>query len=119
MRNWLSPLMLLILGGVWIAAQPFGGVAQLRGEFDSPPVAHYIWTAPETGTPVEYYVVQILVNDVDIQVIEPVYDQAVNVEMDFGNKYMVRVAAVDAAGVQGTFSLWSVAYTPELGPPEF
>jgi len=37
----------------------------------------------------------------------------------YGNKYRLRVAAVDDAGVQGPQSIWSQPYTPELAPPGF
>ena len=79
----------------------------------------YTWSAPRDGTPVAHYTVQILINDIDIEVIEPVFSEQVSVEMEYGNKYRVRVAGVDAAGTKGPYSIWSMPFTPELEPPGF
>ena len=43
----------------WIAVQ------QAFGQTENPPTEHYSWAKPTYGTPVDHYVVQMLVNDVD------------------------------------------------------
>jgi len=91
----------------------------VSADVESPPAEVYNWTAPTEGTPVAHYTVQVLINDVDILTIEPVFSETVSIEMEYGNKYRVRVAGVDAAGVKGPYSLWSLPYTPELEPPGF
>ncbi len=91
----------------------------VRGDTEEAIVAEYTWTAPEYGTPVDHYVAQLLVNDVDILTIEDLPSEYVSVEVVYGNKYSIRVAGVDAQGNQGPYSEWSEPYTPELGPPEF
>lgn len=83
----------------------------------SAPDVEFIWTEPTTGTPVDHYVAQILVNDTDTLFIYPVPTNSVVLQFDYGNRYQVRVAGVDANDSQGPMSLWSLPYTPELGPP--
>ncbi|PID81940.1 hypothetical protein CSB20_00470 [bacterium DOLZORAL124_64_63] len=88
-------------------------------DVDTPVTEVYTWTAPTEGTAVAYYMVQIMVNDVDIVTLDPVFSEEVSVVMQYGNKYRVRVAGVDAAGHRGPYSPWSIPYTPELDPPDF
>ncbi len=115
----LSPLRLVffvtlcgLLGLGWSHKTALGGI-------ETAPAAEYIWTAPDYGTPVHHYVVEILVNDLDIVTMDPVPSEYVSVDVVYGNKYRVRVAAVDAAGRRGGYSPWSAPYTPELTPPQF
>ncbi len=115
----LSPLGLMGFVVFYLLFGPMGTDNYCMGDTVSAPVAQYVWTAPEYGTPVHHYVVQILTNDIDTLTIDPVFVESVMVTVDYGNKYLVRVAAVDDAGVQGGYSLWAVPYTPELSPPEF
>jgi hypothetical protein len=88
------------------------------GEQVAPDVV-FTWTAPTTGTPVDHYVAQILVNDIDTLFIDSVPTESLTLPVVYGNKYQVRVAGVDASDVQGPMSLWSLPYTPELDPPGF
>jgi hypothetical protein len=89
------------------------------GNISSAPEEEYIWDAPKLGAAVDHYIVQVLVNDVDILTIDNVLTERVMVTVVYGNKYMVRVAAVSERGIQGPFSGWSIPFTPELSPPEF
>lgn len=118
-KNLRSPLgwiLLAVAGALGVLfLLPRVGTADV----ESPPAAVYAWTAPTEGTPVAHYTAQVLINDVDILTIEPVFSERVSIEMEYGNKYRVRVAGVDAAGVKGPYSLWSLPYTPELEPPGF
>ncbi len=88
-------------------------------DVDTPVTEVYTWTAPTEGTAVAYYMVQVMVNDVDTMTLDPVFSEEVSVGMQYGNKYRVRVAGVDAAGHRGPYSSWSIPYTPELDPPDF
>lgn len=83
------------------------------------PDVEYTWTAPTTGTPVDHYVAEVLVNEIDSYLIDPVHGESIMLPVQYGNKYQIRVAGVDAANIQGPMSIWSLPYTPELGPPEF
>ncbi len=118
-RKTLSPivLMLFITSGLLFSPNWTNNLSW--GDVATAPAAEYTWTAPTYGTPVHHYVVQILVNDVDTLTIDPVFSEQYTVDVIYGNKYLVRVAAVDAAGIQGGYSSWAVPYTPELTPPEF
>ncbi len=119
MRKALSAngLMIFVALGVLFGLMIVGFT--VRGDIADAPDAEYTWTAPEYGTPVDHYVAQVLVNDVDILVMGPLLSGYARVEVVYGNKYRIRVAGVDAAGNQGPYSGWSVPYTPELAPPEF
>ncbi len=83
----------------------------------SAPEAEFIWTAPTTGSPVDHYVAQVLVNDIDTLFFDSLPAESILVPVVYGNKYNVRVAGVDVNDIQGPMSIWSVPYTPELGPP--
>jgi len=85
----------------------------------SAPDVEFTWTAPTTGTAVHHYTVEVLINERDTQVFDSVPSESLMLPVIYGNKYRLRVAAVDAAGVQGIMSLWSQPYTPELAPPGF
>ena len=91
----------------------------VRGDVEEAIAAVATWTAPEHVAPVDHYVSQILVNDVDILTIEDLPSEYVSVEVVYGNKYELRVAGVDAQGNQGPYSEWSEPYTPELPHPRF
>ena len=88
-------------------------------DIDGAPEVEFTWTAPTTGTPVHHYVAQVLVNERDTLFFDPVPSESIMLPVVFGNKYRVRVAAVDAADIQGPMSIWSSPYTPELAPPDF
>lgn len=83
------------------------------------PSVRYTWSAPTTGTPAVSYKAEVKVNDRDLLVFEGLQDESVSIQVDYGNKYLVRVAAIDSQNKQGPWSAWSVAYAPELDPPSF
>jgi hypothetical protein len=85
----------------------------------SAPDTEFTWTAPTTGTPVDHYVVEVLTNERETELFDPVPSESLMVSVIYGNKYRVRVAAVDASNIQGPYSNWSQPYAPELGPPGF
>lgn len=119
MRKMLSPLGFLVFVSLCGLILALDGNNPVQSEIASAPAVDYNWTAPESGTPVHHYVVQLLINDVDIVTVDPVFSRTVRVDVIYGNKYMVRVAAVDANGNWSSYSSWSVPYTPELDPPQF
>ena len=85
----------------------------------SAPDVEFVWTGPTTGSTVHHYVAQVLVNEVDTLFFDPVMSKSILLPVTYGNKYRIRVAAVDAANIQGPLSMWSLPYAPELAPPGF
>ena len=85
----------------------------------SAPDVEFSWTAPTVGSAVHHYIVEVLVNERDTRIFDSVPSESIMLPVIYGNKYRLRVAAVDAAGIQGPHSLWSQPYTPELAPPGF
>lgn len=119
MRKTLSPNKLLLAG--ILSAVFFLAMAAFPalGELEDVITAEYTWTAPESGTPVDHYVAEILVNDVDITPLDNLPSEYASFAVVYGNNYRIRVAGVDADGNQGPYSEWSDPYTPEVGPPGF
>ena len=110
-------LAVVLILGVGIGT----ALVQENKVFDSQaaPDTEFTWTPPTTGTPVHHYVVEVVINERETEVYDPVSSESIMLPVTYGNKYRVRVAAVDAVDVQGPFSLWSQPYTPELAPPGF
>ncbi len=119
MRKALSPNSLMFFASLCAVFTLLGGAQAVRGGVREAPAARYTWAPPDHGTPVEYYVAQVLVNDVDILIIDPLPSELASVNVVYGNKYSIRVAAVDASGTQGPYSGWSDPFTPEVAPPGF
>lgn len=90
-----------------------------RFSSDSAPDVKFAWTAPTTGSSVHHYVAQVLVNERDTLFFDPVMGESIMLPVSYGNKYRIRVAAVDANNIQGIMSIWSLPYAPELAPPGF
>jgi len=120
-RKKNSPMIrILLLVAVLGAGTAVTALIQKSGDSknqDAPP-KEYNWDAPIGGTPVVYYVVELETNGLDVERLEDVTTETVMVPMKYGNKYRVRVAGVDAQGVQGPFSDWSRFLTPEIAPPD-
>mgnify|MGYP000556077638 CR=1 FL=1 len=118
-RNRSRVLLTLVVTAVFA----LGAVLLVQANTPEPkmaaPTVRYVWNAPTTGTAVEFYRAEVLVNDREMVYFDSIVGEAVDIPVNFGNKYLVRVAAVDAAGIQGPWSEWSVAYAPELDPPSF
>ena len=76
----------------------------------------YTWTAPTTGSPVAYYVVEYSVNGVVTRV-DRVAGTSFTIPVELGNDYDLKVAAVDALGRMGPFSTPAGAETFENDPP--
>ncbi len=94
-----------------------GGRNAARGQADADHFWTYRWTAPTTGSPVAYYVVEYVTNGRDTTRIDRVAGLSVNIPVELGNDYVVLVAGVDAAGRMGPFSVPSIGETFEEDPP--
>jgi hypothetical protein len=75
----------------------------------------WTWTPPTTGTPVEYYEVELMVNDGDWQPFGTSIVPTLTTEMPVGTS-LVRVRGVDEFGRAGG---WSESSEPFIdnGPP--
>jgi hypothetical protein len=117
-----STAMKVLLAVVAVAVLGIGtALVQENKAFnrESAPDAEFTWAAPTSGSPVHHYIAQILVNERDTLFFDPVMTESVMVPVIYGNKYRLRVAAVDGDQVRGPMSMWSLPYSPELAPPGF
>lgn len=89
------------------------GAAQAQTEVQ----VQYQWTAPTTGSPVDHYVVEHSVNGGAWTQIATTSATTYTLSATVGNSHQIRVAGVDAADRQGTYSASSDPYTPDLGAP--
>ncbi len=78
---------------------------------------NYQWTAPETGSPVNHYVVQQSVNGGAWEQVATASGNTYTLTATIGDAHSIRVAAVDADDRQGPYSVASDPYTPDLGNP--
>ncbi len=106
-RTKVTRILLLGLAAVILAA----GSAQAQEEIE------YTWSAPTTGSPVAYYIVQHSVNGGAYVQVAEVGTPSYTLAADYDQEHRIRVAGVDALGRQGTFSVASEPYEPTLGPP--
>ena len=118
-RNVLQPLRLGRIFFVLPLILVFFGVFNVNGELETIPATEYVWTAPPKGTPVHHYFLQVRVNNSEFREYDFIPTESILLQLEYGNKYEVRVAAVDADGRRGGFSSWSIAYSPEFAPPGF
>lgn len=119
---WRNVLQSLKLGGfIFISCLivVFLGVFNAYGELETIPATEYSWTAPVNGTPVHHYIVQVRVNNIELREYNYIPTASIQLQFEYGTKYEVRVAAIDAEGHRGGYSPWSLAYSPELAPPGF
>ena len=77
----------------------------------------YTWTAPTTGTAVEYYVVEHSVNGGNWTQIGTTTENSYTLDATVGQSHQIRVAGVDASDRQGPFSNASDPYMPDAGAP--
>jgi hypothetical protein len=96
--------------------------AQLKDKLfskDAAPNEVYSWTAPTTGAPVHHYIAEVLVNRTDTLVFDNIPTTTISFPAEYGDDYMVRVAAVSADNLQGPWSNWSAPYMVEVESPGF
>ena len=120
-KEWnhrLTPRMVTLLSALLLVIMGASSALVLADE-KAVPQMHFTWQGPSTGTPAVHYVAQVLVNERDTLILGPLTATEVTIDAEYGNKYRIRVAAVDADGIQGPMSLWSDPHSPELGPPSF
>ena len=87
-----------------------GGVASIIGLQRWNDTVLFSWTAPTTGTPAVMYTMQVdWTNGEDYAIlgIEELYE---SIPLLQGDTVRVRVAGIDAANVQGPWSVWSQDY---------
>ena len=117
-----TPGIMTLLGALFLIALGASSALVLADDHNDKEVTPrmiFTWSAPTTGTPVDHYVAQVLVNERDTMELGPLPLTEVSIFAEYGNKYRIRVAAVDADGIQGPMSLWSEPHSPELAPPSF
>ena len=114
---WKTLLAVVVIAAVGIGTVLFreNKIRSSRSDLD----VEFTWTMPTTGTPVHHYLVQVLVNERDTLFYDPVMTESIMLPVVYGNKYRIRVAAVDAYEIQGPLSIWSLPYIPEPAPPGF
>ena len=78
---------------------------------------NYTWTAPTSGSAVEYYVVQHSVNGGPFVTVGTATSTGYTLVASVGDSHQIRVAGVDIDDRQGVYSEASDAYTPQLGAP--
>ena len=77
----------------------------------------YTWTAPSTGTPVEFYTIQHSVDGGNWTQIATSTENTFTLSATVGQSHQIRVAGVDADNRQGPFSVASDPYLPDAGAP--
>ncbi|MEN8008023.1 MAG: hypothetical protein ABFS42_13470 [Candidatus Krumholzibacteriota bacterium] len=77
----------------------------------------YTWTAPTTGTPVDFYVIEHSVDGGQWTQIATSTDNTYTLTATVGQSHQIRVAGVDASNRQGPYSLPSDPYLPDAGAP--
>lgn len=103
----LAAVLGVLIGGRNLAH----GQAQTTGTWT------YRWTAPTTGAPVHHYRVQCVANGRDTTVIDPVFGTSVDITVELGKDYKVRVRGFGGTGLPGPYSPWSLMETFEEAPP--
>ena len=71
-----------------------------------------IWNPPTYGTPVDHYVLQRSIDDGPWLDVGTTSATEYDLEVEIGSTHRVRIAAVDAEGRQGEFSVPSNSYNP-------
>lgn len=78
----------------------------------------YQWSAPTTGSTVDHYVVEHEINGSNSWTTEGQTDtNSYTLELTVGQSHRIRVAAVDAEGRQGPWSVPSDSHSPDPGAP--
>jgi hypothetical protein len=109
MKNLLTTTMFAVLLAVLLPA------AAVQAQTEMP--VSYNWTAPTSGTAVEFYVVEHSVDGGPWAPVGTVDTNSYTLNATVGVSHRVRVAGVDAQNRQGPFSLPSDPYSPDAGAP--
>lgn len=106
-----TPTFLIIIGALSLMLIQGAALAQTEVQ------VNYSWTAPTSGSPVDHYVIEHSVNEGTWSQIATSASNSYTLTASVGDSHMIRVAGVDADSRQGSFSLASDAYSPDVGPP--
>lgn len=109
MTRWHKMIRCMFLALVAVLALAGGALAQES--------VQYTWTAPTTGSPVEYYVVEHSVDGGAFVEIAQSPSTNYTLVAEYEKQHMIRVQGVDAYGRKGVYSETSEPYTPTLGAP--
>lgn len=77
----------------------------------------YTWTAPTSGTAVEFYVIQHSVDGGQWIQVATSTENSYTLNATVGQSHQIRVAGVDADTRMGVFSVASDPYLPDAGAP--
>lgn len=77
----------------------------------------YTWTAPTTGTPVDFYVIQHSVDGGQWLQVATATENNYTLNATVGQSHQIRVAGVDADTRMGVFSVASDPYLADAGAP--
>jgi len=78
---------------------------------------NYSWTAPTTGTPVDFYKVQHSVNGGNWTEVGTSNDNTFTLTATVGQSHQIRVRGVDDQDREGPWSEASDPYLPDAGAP--
>ena len=102
-----------ILATVILAAVAGASPAAAQTEVE----VEFGWTAPNTGSAVDHYVIEHSVNGGAWTQIATSATNTYTLTATVGDSHQLRVAGVDAQGRQGVYSNPSAPYVPDVGPP--
>ncbi|MFH1844650.1 MAG: hypothetical protein ABIF77_15725 [bacterium] len=77
----------------------------------------YTWTPPNSGSPVDHYVVEVSIDGSAFYQVDTVTSNTYTFTAPVDQAHQIRVAGVDAEDRQGPYSDPSDTYTPSVGPP--
>jgi len=118
-RKILSPLGLIVLSPLWIAFGPIWIENSAMEANAADALLEFRWEPSPEGTHPEYYIVQLSVDGGDFVDVDSVNNPVTWVEVEYGKEYSLRVAGVDASGVQGPFSDESPPHLMPFPSPSF
>jgi hypothetical protein len=78
---------------------------------------NYTWTAPTTGSPVDFYEVEHSVNGGNWALVGTTDDNTYTLSATVGQSHQIRVRGVDDQDRRGPWSEASDPYLPDVGAP--
>lgn len=77
----------------------------------------YTWTAPTSGTAVDFYIIQHSVDGGNWTQVATSTENTYTLTATVGQSHQIRVAGVDSGNRQGPYSVASDPYLPDAGAP--
>ena len=111
--KWIGATSLAALVALILA----GGLSEVAAQDSEPIRVAFTWDEPSCGAPAHHYLLQIEKNGIGAEPGDPVFSLADTLTFIIGNKYRVRVVAVDVDDRQSEWSGWSGYFSPALSPP--